>query len=239
MALFVIPARFGSTRLPGKPLLSETGRPLVVHVLENAARARSADRVVVATDDERILAAVRDAGGEAVLTSPDHRSGTDRVAEAARGLPGGVVVNVQGDEPELDPEHLDRLVAALDADPEAGIATLAAPAGPGDDASPHVVKVVVAGSGRALYFSRSPIPYHRDEAVPRLRHAGVYAFRREALEAFVRTPPTPLERAESLEQLRALESGVAVKVVVVDRVAPGIDTPEDYAAFVARRREKE
>jgi 3-deoxy-manno-octulosonate cytidylyltransferase (CMP-KDO synthetase) len=235
MAILVIPARYGSTRLPGKPLLSETGRPLVVHVLENASRARCAERVVVATDDARILEAVRAAGGEAVLTAGRHQSGTDRVAEAVAGLSGEFVVNVQGDEPEIDPGHLDRLVDALDRDPTVGIATLAAPCSREEATSPHVVKVVLDREGRALYFSRSPIPYDRDGGGVRwLRHAGVYAYRRATLEALVRTPPTPLERAESLEQLRALETGRAIRVVVVDRVVPGIDTREDYDAFVGR-----
>ena len=240
MALIVIPARYASTRLPGKPLLDETGVPLVVHVLERARRARRAERVVVATDDPRILEAVRAAGGEAVMTSSDHRSGTDRVAEAVRDLPGDVVVNLQGDEPDIDPDHVDALVDAVLSDESIAMATVAAPLDPGDATNENVVKVVLDRAGRALYFSRSPLPFVRNAgaAVP-LRHAGIYAFRRDALLRFVSIAPTPLETTESLEQLRALESGMAIRVVVVDDVAPGIDTPADYAAFVKRRKNRE
>jgi 3-deoxy-D-manno-octulosonate cytidylyltransferase len=161
MALLVIPARYGSTRLPGKPLLRETGLPLVVHVLRQARLARRAERVVVATDDARIADAVRESGGEAVMTSAEHRSGTDRVAEAIEGLPGDVVINVQGDEPEVDPGHVDLLAAVLEEPGGPDVATLAAPVGEEEAASPHVVKVVTDREGRALYFSRSPIPYPR------------------------------------------------------------------------------
>lgn len=169
------------------------------------------------------------------MTSRDHESGTDRVAEAAADLPGEIVVNVQGDEPELDPDHLDRLIGAVEDDEGCGLATLAAPIEKADLPDPNVVKVVIDTCGRALYFSRAPIPHERrsGQAVA-LRHAGVYAFRRGVLARFVDIPPTPLERAESLEQLRAIESGIPIRVVVVDRVAPGIDTPGDYAAFLAR-----
>jgi 3-deoxy-manno-octulosonate cytidylyltransferase (CMP-KDO synthetase) len=239
MALLVIPARYGSTRLPGKPLLRETGLPLVVHVLRQARLARRAERVVVATDDARIADAVRESGGEAVMTSAEHRSGTDRVAEAIEGLPGDVVINVQGDEPEVDPGHVDLLAAVLEEPGGPDVATLAAPVGEEEAASPHVVKVVTDREGRALYFSRSPIPYPRDGDPIRLRHAGIYAYRRETLRRLVATAPTPLERAESLEQLRALETGIAIRVLVVDRIAPGIDTREDYEAFCERWRGRE
>jgi 3-deoxy-manno-octulosonate cytidylyltransferase (CMP-KDO synthetase) len=231
----------GATRLPGKPLLAETGKPLVVHTLEAARGARRAKRVVVATDDERIAAAVRAAGGEAAMTSPACRSGTDRVAEAARGIPGeDVVLNLQGDEPEIDPADLDALAAAMESDPSIEMGTLAAPLGPGEDALPSVVKVVVDARGFALYFSRAAIPFRRDPAgpAPALRHVGVYAYRRAFLERFAKMEETPLERTEVLEQLRALENGVRIRVVAAERAPPGIDTREDYEAFVRRRRER-
>ena len=242
MALIVIPARMGAQRLPGKPLLSETGKPLVVHTMEAARRAREARRVVVATDDARIADAVRAAGGEAVMTSADCRSGTDRVAEAARALPGqDLVLNVQGDEPEIEAASLDALIAAMEAVPSIPMGTLAAPiASEEEAAAPSVVKVVVDRSGFALYFSRAAIPFRRDAAGPArtFRHVGVYAYRREFLAEFASLPETPLERTEMLEQLRALEHGRRIRVVPVDRAPPGIDTREDYEAFVRRRRER-
>ena len=243
MALIVIPARMGATRLPGKPLLSETGKPLVVHTLEAARHCRRASRVVVATDDERVAAAVRAAWGEAVMTSPGCRSGTDRVAEAARGIPGeDLVLNVQGDEPETDPAALDALVEAMEADLTVEMGTLAAPILSDEElASPSVVKVVAGVRGDALYFSRAPIPFARDPLGPArpLRHVGVYAYRRAFLERFAVLEETPLERTEVLEQLRALESGARIRVVLADRAPPGIDTREDYEAFVRRRKGRE
>ncbi len=237
----VIPARMGAERLPGKPLLAETGKPLVVHTLEAARRSRRARRVLVATDDARIADAVRSAGGEAVMTSPSCRSGTDRVAEAALAHPGeDLVLNVQGDEPEIDPGHLDSLIEAMERDPSIPMGTLAAPlASEAEALEPSVVKVVVNGAGDALYFSRAAIPFRRDPAGPArpMRHVGVYAFRRGFLEEFAALPETPLERTEGLEQLRALEHGRRIRVVPVDRAPPGIDTREDYEAFVRRRRE--
>jgi 3-deoxy-manno-octulosonate cytidylyltransferase (CMP-KDO synthetase) len=239
VALVVIPARAGATRLPGKPLLAETGTPLVVHCLRAARAARRAARVVVATDDARIAAAVRADGGEAVMTSPACRTGTDRVAEAAAALPGeDLVVNLQGDEPEFEPGYLDALVAAMEADPSAPMGTLAAPLDPaGDLERPSAVKVVTDLAGNALYFSRAAIPFPREPggAAP-LRHLGVYAFRRAALLSFASLPQGDLERSEALEQLRALENGWRIKVVRVPRAVPGVDTREDYDAFVARWR---
>ena len=242
MALIVIPARMGATRLPGKPLLAETGKPLVVHTLEAVRHCTRAARVVVATDDDRIAAAVRAAWGEAILTSPGCRSGTDRVAEAARLIAGDdIVVNVQGDEPEVDPAALDVLIAAVEADLTVQMATLAAPILSDEElASPSVVKVVVDARGDAMYFSRSPIPFAREPlgpARPR-RHVGVYAYRRDFLQKFAGMDATPLELTEVLEQLRALENGVRIRVVATDRAPPGIDTPQDYEAFVRRWRER-
>jgi 3-deoxy-manno-octulosonate cytidylyltransferase (CMP-KDO synthetase) len=251
--LAVIPARFASTRFPGKPLARETGQTMIQHVYDRVATARGIDLVVVATDDGRILQAVADFGGEAVMTRTDHFSGTDRVAEAASaaGLgPADLVLNVQGDEPEIEPASLDALVETmLRGRGTSSIGTIAAPfddAGPregaGSPLDPNCVKVVMDGAGRALYFSRSPIPYPRDtrgvvDAPSRwLLHMGVYAFRAGTLAEIAggRLAPSRLERTESLEQLRWLEAGYPIAVAVVDHRSVGIDTPEDYAAFVRR-----
>jgi 3-deoxy-manno-octulosonate cytidylyltransferase (CMP-KDO synthetase) len=237
----VIPARFGSTRLPGKPLLAETGRTLIQHVVEAARGATRLDRILVATDDERIARAVASFGGEAVMTRADHPSGTDRVAEVAAALPDArIFVNLQGDEPEIAGRALDLVVEVLEADPECPMSTLATPIR--DEATflnPACVKVVRASSGRALYFSRSPIPHRRDGGWPEgmaLLHLGLYAYRREFLLGLARRPPSPLEGTEKLEQLRVLEAGVPIAVGVVDEPGIGIDTPEDYRRFVERWR---
>jgi 3-deoxy-manno-octulosonate cytidylyltransferase (CMP-KDO synthetase) len=236
LAILVIPARYGSKRLPGKPLLSETGKPLILHVIERARLARTVSRVIVATDDERILDAVRDGGGEAVLTSADHRCGTERVAEVAAGLPDEPhFVNLQGDEPEIKPEDIDTLVETLTGT-GAPMATLAAPLDPARVSDPARVKVVVDRRGDALYFSRAPIPFDRDgtRAVVPLLHVGIYGFTREALAKFAGWPATPLERSESLEQLRALENGMRIRVATVFAAPPGVDTMESYREFVRR-----
>ena len=237
----VIPARYGSTRLPGKPLLDETGRPLIQHVFEAVRRARRVQAVYVATDDRRIEAAVRAFGAEAIMTRPDHASGTDRLAEAAETLAledEDIVVNVQGDEPETDPHHVDRLVELL-IDSGAPMATLAAPLAESQAARPDNVKVVLAADGSAMYFSRAKIPHDREAAGARyLLHLGMYAYRRQFLTRFAALPPTPAEQIEKLEQLRALENGFRVAVAVVESAAPGIDTLEDYAAFVRRMKSK-
>ena len=238
----IIPARFASTRLPGKPLLAETGKPLIVHVIEAARRSSCLDRIVVATDDARIFEVVRSHGGEAVMTRDDHPSGTDRVAEVALAMPEAeILVNLQGDEPEIEPAALDRVVALLEADPSALMATIATPI---REVSmfqdPSCVKVVLDGSGRALYFSRSPIPTHRDgppeNGLLGLLHLGLYAYRRDFLLRLANLPPSPLEKAEKLEQLRVLEAGVPIAVGIVEERSVGIDTPEDYNAFVTRHR---
>ena len=236
-AIAIIPARYASTRLPGKPLLAETGRPLIQHVVQAVERAERLEAVYVATDDQRIAAAVEAFGGRAGMTRADHTTGTDRLAEAAETLglaDEDIVVNVQGDEPEIDPGHIDRLVGLL-VDSGAAMATLSAPLAAGAAASPDNVKVVLAGDGTALYFSRARIPHDRDAAGARyLLHMGIYAYRKRFLLTFAASPPTPLERVEKLEQLRALESGHRIAVGVVPSATPGIDTPEDYAAFVHR-----
>ena len=241
----IIPARFSSTRLPGKPLSDIHGKPMIQRVHERVTLARRVDRVLVATDDRRIAEAVRGFGGEAVMTSAEHASGTDRLAEVARGLEDvEIVVNVQGDEPLLDPEGIDAAVDALLHDPGLPLSTLALPLrSAAEMLSPSVVKVVTDASGDALYFSRSPIPFVRmgagdaasaaAEAVARglaRKHVGLYAYRRDALLRFASLPPAPLELAEGLEQLRALHHGMRLRVV--PREGEGgvaVDTPADLA----------
>jgi 3-deoxy-manno-octulosonate cytidylyltransferase (CMP-KDO synthetase) len=202
---------------------------MVLHVVEAARAAKRLDRILVATDDARIASAVRDAGAEALLTSPTARSGTDRLAEAARAVPADVYVNVQGDEPMMSPQNVDRCVETLLVSPERGIATLALPL-PADRATnPNVVKVAVAWDGRALYFSRAPIPYFREGEPDYRKHLGIYAYRSVVLRDIATLSPSPLERAESLEQLRWLEAGFDLWVgeAVTDSI--GVDTPEDLA----------
>jgi len=240
-AVAVIPARYASSRLPGKPLLRETGKYLIQHVYEQVCRARSISEVIIATDDRRIAEAAATFGGRAVMTRCDHPSGTDRVAEAAVGLDAELIVNVQGDEPEIEPGHIDRLIALLAEDAEVSMATLACPfPADSDPTNPNAVKVVLGARNRALYFSRSLIPYPRDRRgrvdVPAhwLLHLGIYAYRREFLLQLAGLPPTPLEQRERLEQLRVLEHGFAIAVGKVEKASVGIDTAEDYAAFVQR-----
>jgi 3-deoxy-manno-octulosonate cytidylyltransferase (CMP-KDO synthetase) len=230
-AIVVIPARYHSTRLPGKALVDIGGRPMIEHVYRRAAAARGIAAVVVATDDERIAAAVRGFGGEARLTRPDHRSGTDRVAEVARDLACDIVVNVQGDEPTVHPESIEQVVAAL-LSGRVVMATLrTALHDPHEIASPHVVKVVVDQAGDALYFSRAPIPCVREDrrASAAYKHIGLYAYRREFLLTLASLAQTPLEQAESLEQLRALEHGYRIRVVETGYDSVGVDTPDDLA----------
>ncbi len=237
--LIVVPARYASSRLPGKPLLRSTGKYLIQHVVERARQARCADGVLVATDDSRIAAAVASFGGQSIMTSRMHRSGTDRVAEVARRVDADVYVNLQGDEPEIDPADIDRLVDVLSTSPDGCVATLAAPITSIDDyQSPHCVKVTCDPSGRALYFSRSPIPMVRDgepdlsrRPSPFLQHIGIYGYRREDLLAIAQLPPSPLENLEKLEQLRALEHGWSFAVGVVARASRGVDTFDDYLRF--------
>ena len=226
-AVGIIPARLRSTRLPEKPLQDLNGAPLIVRVLERVRRATALREIRVATDSPRIAEVIQASGGIAVLTGPDLPSGLDRVAEAARDLRDDIVVNVQGDEPFVSAEGLDRLVAAF-RDPRVRMATLAAPFPAGDDpADPNKVKVVVDREGRALYFSRSLIPSGAEPSASPLLHVGVYAYRRETLFELARLGPCPLERAERLEQLRALWNGIPVHVIVGEYGSVGIDTPED------------
>ncbi len=236
----VIPARYGSSRLPGKPLLRQTGKYLIQHVYERACESRYASSVVVATDDSRIVAAVESFGGRVVMTRADHPSGTDRVAEAARVLDADVIVNLQGDEPLIDLDSLDRLPELLERDPSADMATLAVPLRSLEQyRDPNCVKVVVDGQGRALYFSRAPIPFVRDglpdlgARPPRfLQHLGLYAYRRDFLFQFATLPPEPLEQLEKLEQLRVLALGKSLLVGIVEHASIGVDTYDDYERFV-------
>ena len=229
-----IPARYGSTRLPGKPLLALAGRPMIEHVYRRVASARGLARIVVLTDDERIARAVAAFGGEVELTPAACASGTDRIAHAARRWPGAAaVVNVQGDEPLIDPEAVSAVAAHLAAHPEDPMVTLAAPLDLDPElaelANPNVVKVVVGLDGRALYFSRSAIPYARHAAAGAapLRHLGIYGYQRAALLRLADLPPSPLERTEGLEQLRALEHGMSIRVLLTGAGLPGVDTRED------------
>jgi len=230
----VIPARYGSTRLPGKPLVSLNGLPMIQRVYERAKSARRVHRVIVATDDDRIVKAVTSFGGEARMTRPDHRTGTERVAEVAAHVEGDVFVNVQGDEPLLDPAAVDTAVAALLEEPQAAVATVATPIKvPGDIMDPNVVKVVLDFDDNALYFSRAPIPWVRDTGstiqVRHLKHLGLYVFQREALLEYPTLPQGELERIEQLEQLRWLENGSKIRVAEVEHDAISVDVPEDVA----------
>lgn len=242
--IVVIPARLASTRLPRKMLLAETGKPLIQHTYESASQARRPEQVIVATDHEEIAAAVRGFGGRVEMTDPDLPSGTDRVAEVARRLADvDVVVNVQGDEPEAAAEAIDLMVDLLAARPEAVMATVAAPLRYRESLhDPACVKVVCDALGRALYFSRSIIPYPREwderllSAQPPvfLQHMGLYAYRRDFLLQLAQLPPSVLEQVERLEQLRVLQAGYAIHVALVEKASMGIDTPDDYRRFVHR-----
>jgi len=243
-AVGIIPARWAASRFPGKPLTPIAGRPMIAHVVDGARSARSLSKVFVATDDERIAAACRDFGASCLMTSPAHPTGSDRLAEAARSLPSDVdiVVNIQGDEPLIAGGVIDAAVAALRGAPELSMSSVvhAADANAADD--PNRVKVVLDREDNALYFSRAAIPAHREGAPEpaRWQHVGLYAYRREFLETYVKLPPTPAERSEALEQLRALEHGYAIRCAVIDgwRSVP-VDTPEDVArveAALAERR---
>lgn len=225
----IVPARLGSTRVPRKPLQRIGDREVVLRVCDAAARARRVDEVGVATDSEEIRRVVEEGGYPAWMTSPDHPTGTDRVAEAARRVEAELVVNVQGDEPFLPAGALDRLLEAMSRERERPLGTLVVPLrGEGELHDPNVVKVVLDRTGRALYFSRAPIPWRFRETEPaRWKHVGVYAFRREALFRFVSLPRTELEKSEGLEQLRALDHGMAIHVERWPEPFHGVETPED------------
>jgi 3-deoxy-manno-octulosonate cytidylyltransferase (CMP-KDO synthetase) len=239
----MIPARYASTRLPGKVLADIGGKPMVQHVYERAGRAKAVECVLVATDDARVAEAVKAFGGTVVMTSPKHRSGTDRLAEVARGMESDIVVNIQGDEPLIDPAAIDAAVEPLLADRGIGMSTLRTPIrNQAEYEDPAAVQVVVDREGFALYFSRAPIPHFRIDEPAALgagdvfahpvsglaayRHIGLYVYRRETLLWLSELEPTPLEQTESLEQLRALENGCRIKVVECDHWVMGVDTPE-------------
>jgi 3-deoxy-manno-octulosonate cytidylyltransferase (CMP-KDO synthetase) len=233
VAVVVIPARYGSTRLPGKPLADLGGRPLIEHVWRRSRMAALPSRVLVATDDERIRAALP-AECEVVMTRADHPSGSDRIAEVAEKLDCGIIVNVQGDLPLLDPSLVDELIEMLRSDPAVGLATVAVPIESEEEyANPSVVKVVCSTAGHALYFSRASIPHDRSRPGAfglAMRHVGIYAYRRDTLLRFAKMAPTPLEVTETLEQLRALENGIVIGVVRRAHGVPiEVDTPEDLA----------
>ncbi len=256
-----IPARYDSTRFPGKVLAQDTGKYLIQHTYEQACRAKLPESVLIAADDERVVRAAESFRAACILTRADHQSGTDRIAEAVAGLDVDIVVNVQGDEPEIDPDHIDTLARLLVENPDVPMATLATPLRQAEQvADPNVVKVVVsslvagrssldnrsvagAAGARAIYFSRSPIPYDRDKggigpAGNYLRHIGIYAYRKPFLAQITKLPQSPLEKLEKLEQLRVLENGYAILVGTVEHTAEGIDTPQQYAAFVQRHRKR-
>ena len=224
----VIPARYASTRLPGKPLIEIGGKTLVQWVYLRALESARLDRVLVATDDERILRSVRSWGGHAVMTSDRHRSGTERVAEVAQGIEADVFINLQCDEPALPPATIDRVCACFDEDPEVQVATACVPIPDPEKAlDPNVVKVVTDSTGRALYFSRAPIPFAREGKAPFFKHLGIYGYRRRLLLNLSRLRPSPLEEIEKLEQLRFLENRIPIRVAAVDEDSVGVDTQED------------
>lgn len=230
--LCVIPARYASTRLPGKPLKDVAGKPMICRVYDRASQAKTLAGVVVATDDERILRAVEDHGGRAMMTAKDHPTGTDRLAEVAEAYPDvDLIINVQGDEPLIEPSLIDELGRAFDGDAELQMATVMTPMeDEAEQKNPNNVKVVTDKNGCALYFSRSLLPYPRNDAgTPVYKHIGIYAYRRDFLLAYAKMAPTPLERTESLEQLRALENGYKIKCIRTNARFVGVDTPEDLA----------
>lgn len=236
-----IPARYGSTRLLAKPLAPIAGRPMIEHVYRRAIQAKSLARVVVLTDDERIADVVRGFGGEVMMTPEDCVSGTDRIAFAARSWDAPSIINIQGDEPLIDPDGIEKLARHLLAHPEEPMATLAAPLRDGDLDNPNVVKVVLDRRGYGLYFSRASIPYPRRPGIaPSWQHLGIYGYRSDILQQLAGLEPTPLEQCESLEQLRALENGISIRVLTLEHPAhAGVDTAEDLARVEAFLRATE
>jgi 3-deoxy-manno-octulosonate cytidylyltransferase (CMP-KDO synthetase) len=245
----VIPARYRSTRFAGKVLAKDTGKFLIQHTYERACMAKLPEKVIIAADDEKVVAAAKTFGAECVLTSPDHQSGTDRIAEAVAGMDVEIIVNLQGDEPEIDPDNIDYLAKLLMDSPDCPMATLAAEFQTAEQVSdPNIVKVITTQNTerrtqnipeRAIYFSRCPIPFNRESGgignvKQYLRHIGVYAYRKKFLLEITALPQTPLEKTEKLEQLRAIENGYSILVGKVKHTCDGIDTPEQYAEFVRR-----
>ncbi|MFZ3214951.1 MAG: 3-deoxy-manno-octulosonate cytidylyltransferase [Candidatus Acidiferrales bacterium] len=230
--LVVIPARYASTRFPGKPLALIAGKPMIQHVVQQVRQATVPTRIIVATEDERIKTAVEAFGGEAIITRPDHRTGTDRIAEVATHIPADIYINVQGDEPLIDPGTVDAVAATMAEDETVHLATpCAAITLPAEIMDPNVVKVVLDFDGQALYFSRAPVPWVRDTgdrvAARHWKHIGLYGYRRDALLEFPTLPPGELERIEQLEQLRWLENGFHIRVVETGYSAVSVDVPAD------------
>lgn len=256
----VIPARYSSTRLAGKVLLKDTGKYLIQHTYEQASKAKLPNRVIIAADDEKIVEAAKSFGAECILTSVNHQSGTDRIAEVVQKLttiqyslsPDDIVVNVQGDEPEIDPANIDKVAKLLVDNPDYPMATLVAPFEKSEDvANPNIVKVIVTqntehriqNTVRAMYFSRSAIPYDRQsggigDLSLYLRHIGIYAYRKDFLLKITTLPQSPMEKTEKLEQLRAIENGYGILVGKIERTCDGIDTPQQYAEFVKRYKNR-
>ena len=247
-----LPARYNSTRFPGKVLAKDTGKFLIQHTYEQACLAELPQKVIIATDDRKVVAAAESFGAECVLTSPEHKSGTDRIAEAIKKLSAercplnadDIVVNIQADEPEIDPANIDKVAELLLHNPDVPMVTLAAEfQNPDQIADPNIVKVITDTKGRAIYFSRAPIPYDRETSgignvAQYLRHIGIYAYRKDFLLKVAALPQTPLEKIEKLEQLRAIENGFGILVAKVEHVCSGIDTPQQYAEFVVRYESK-
>jgi len=235
-----IPARYGSTRLAGKVLAKDTGKFLIQHTYERACLATLPEKVIIAADDQKIAAAAGTFGAECILTSAEHKSGTDRIAEAVKDIDVEIVVNLQADEPEIDPQNIDYLARLLAENPNYQMATLAADfQNPEQIANPDIVKVIIDSNGRAIYFSRAPIPYDRDKSgvgkiQQYLRHIGIYAYSKQFLLKITALPQTKLEKIEKLEQLRAIENGFSILVGKVKHTCDGIDTPQQYAEFVKR-----
>lgn len=234
----VIPARYGSTRYPGKPLATILDRPMIEWVVEGVGQSRRIDRVLVATDDRRIHEAVQSTDATPVMTSSDHASGSDRVAEVARSRECDILVNVQGDEPLVEGRELDRGIEALIDQPEVPVASFYAPCPPEQHEDPDAAKVVLDRRRRALYFSRSPIPFDRSSSATLYQHVGIYVFRRDYLLRFQAREPTPLERAERLEQLRVLEHGDPIQMVPLEEPTIGVDRPGDVERVEEKLRER-
>ncbi len=234
----IIPARYASTRFPGKLLAKQTGKFVIQHVYEQVIQARRIDRTIIAVDDPRIADACSNFGADWIMTRSDHTCGTDRLAEVAENITTDLIINVQGDEPELPPENIDTLVQLMCDQTDAGMGTLISQIDNPDDINNlNIVKVVINNQGKALYFSRCPIPFNRDNAPfnrQYYKHIGIYAYRRDVLMMFSKLPPAPLEQMEKLEQLRALENGISIAVAKVQHTASGIDTPEQYQDFLTR-----
>ena len=238
--LACIPARYGSTRLAGKVLAKDTGKFLIQHTYERACQATLPEKVIIAADDQKIVDAANTFGAECILTSVEHKSGTDRIAEAVRDIDVEIVVNLQADEPEIDPQNIDFLARLLTENPDYQMATLAAEfQNPEQITNPDIVKVIIDSNNRAIYFSRAPIPYDREQSgvgklQQYLRHIGIYAYRKQFLLKITALPQTKLEKIEKLEQLRAIENGFSILVGKVKHTCDGIDTPQQYAEFVKR-----